>query len=662
MKIKQLISTILAGCMLFSLVACGASNNSNNNATNKTEPVGTVQDRENVYVEGMLHKVNVTPSDRVFIENKKTEYKLVLADDSTAIVTASNFIFTHVREATGAELGYAEEGATWSNTAKYIVLGDKQMYQDAGLTVPTDDIGSVGYYIKTAGDSVFIMAKNKEGYQLASIAFLREVIGYDMIWSDTVAYEKDGKTLPNMDIVERPDYEVRVVPNGGISKGTKYGMGYTEDWGLITVGGKNVHNTFSYLPPDQHLATHPEWYSDVLAPGNDLMYRQLCYTARGDAESYELMQETILVTMMKEVLADPDKTIISFTQQDVNGYCKCETCSAVEREYGAYSAAIIMFCNDLEEKLDAELTRIAEETGEEKREVKICFFAYHWSEAPPVVKNEKGEYEPVNGLRCNDNVAVFIASIETKYYYSFYDEENELYAENMRAWTALTDTILLWLYQANYGEYLYPYNTWSIQPENYRFGKTVGAYYMFCQGQENVSNYTGFMNLKGYIDAKMLFDVNANYDDVLDKYFKYYFMDAEKPMRQFFDEVQAYMTYLQTEYKNELTGYIRDPIAQSRFWPQRIIEHWLELFDEAYAAIEKYKTTDAALYEKLYEHILLESLFPRYVMCTLHTGSMSAETLKNMRQQFYVDATSLGVTRYKEYHDLSNLYVAWGIM
>ena len=148
MKMKNIISTMLAGCMAFALVACNASNNSTDNSsneTNTTKPVGTVQDRDNVYVEGMLHKVNVTPSDRVFTANKKTDYKLVLADESTAIVTASNFIFTHVREATGASLGYAEEDATWSNTEKYIVIGDKEMYEAAGLTVPSEDIGSVGY-------------------------------------------------------------------------------------------------------------------------------------------------------------------------------------------------------------------------------------------------------------------------------------------------------------------------------------------------------------------------------------------------------------------------------------------------------------------------------------------------------------------------------------
>ena len=661
MKGKKIISVMLAGLMLFSAVGCNDSN-TNKDETNTTKPVGTVQDRDNVYVEGMLHKVNVTPSNKVFAENKKSEYKFVLGNESNAIITASNFIFTHVREATGVSLDYAEAGVTWSASAKYIVLGDSEMYKAAGLTVPTDDLGPVGYYIKTAGNSVFIMAKNKEGYQLASIAFLRALLGYDMIAGDTVIYEKDGKTLPNMDIVERPDYDVRVVTNGGISQNTAYGMGYSADRGMISVGGAFVHNSFNYLPPATYLESNPEWYSDVLLSANNQDYRQICYTAHGNEESYDLMQDTIIDVMMDAIIADPDKTVVSFTQQDVNAYCKCESCLEAMKPYGAYSALMIMFCNDLADKLDVALTQYAETTGEEKRDIQICFFAYHFSEAPPVTKNAKGEYEPINGLRCNENVAVFIASIETKYYYSFYDEVNEVYAENMYGWMAITDTILLWLYQTNFGEYLYPYNTWNTQIENYRFGKTVGARYMFSQGQANHPNSTGFTKLKEYIDSKALLDVNVQYDELVDRYFKYYFMDAEKPMRQFFDELQAYMTYLETEYSTELTGYIRDSIAQSKYWSPRTIQHWLELIDEAYAAIEKYKSTDVNLYNRLHEHIMLEAMFPRYVMCTLHTGFMSAEALKQMRQDFYMDATTLRITNVREVDTLSGIYQTWGVI
>ena len=77
--------------------------------------------------------------------------------------------------------------------------------------------------------------------------------------------------------------------------------------------------------------------------------------------------------MMECIIADPDKTVISFTQQDVNAHCKCDACMELVEEYGVYSAILIMFCNDLAEKLDVELEKLAEETGTEKREIKLCF-------------------------------------------------------------------------------------------------------------------------------------------------------------------------------------------------------------------------------------------------------------------------------------------------
>lgn len=662
MKIQKAISVLLAGLMLFGLAGCNKNQEeSSGGATQNTQPVGTVGDYNNDYVEGTLHKVNVTPSDRVFTANKRSDYKVVIGTAGSGIAKAAEFIVGHVELATGAEITYAEEGAAWADSAKYIVIGDAAMYAQAGLTVPTDNIGPVGYYIKTAGNSVFLMAKNAEGYQMAAIAFLREVLGYDMISADTVVYEKDGKTLPNMDIVERPDFDTRAVSNI-MTEGAKYGMGYSADRGMITVGGNFVHNTFNCLPPETYLEAHPDWYTSVLQIANGKEYRQLCYTAHGNAEEYEAMLNAAVIPMMEAIKADPEKSIISFTHEDVNAYCRCDSCLAVVEEYGAPSAFLIMFCNDLEEKLDAELTKLAEETGTEKRQMKICFFAYHWSEKPPLIDKGNGEYELINGLKCNDNVAVFVASIENKYYYSFNHEINRAYADNLRGWTTLTDTIYSWLYQTNFGEYMYPYNTWSTQIENYRFVKSMGSEYMFCQGQHNQKTVSHFTRLKEYIDSKALFDVNVDYNELVDRYFKYYFREAAAPMRQFFNELQSHCLWLEETYGTVLTGYIRDSIAQSKYWPQRTLQQWLELIDEAYAAIEKYQTVNPSLYDSLKEHILVESIFPRFAICDLHSGTLSAETLKQMRYDFYMDATSLTISHVREADEINGVYKTWGVI
>ncbi len=236
-KFLALILSIVSFGSMAMLSACQSGGNKPFVPENPTE------DTENHGIEGMLHKVSVTESNLPFVTAGTTEYKIVYDAKNYYKETASNFIIDHVKKATGAKIGVlAPENATWNENQKYIVVGDKALFESAGLTMPKDDIGQTGYFVKTVGKSVFIMTKGNDGYQLGAIAFLRAVLGYDMFAEDCVIYEKSGETLPNMNIVERPDYDYRQNSNKMISD-TIYGMGHTaenEIW--IPVGGSKIHN------------------------------------------------------------------------------------------------------------------------------------------------------------------------------------------------------------------------------------------------------------------------------------------------------------------------------------------------------------------------------------------------------------------------------------
>lgn len=86
-------------------------------------------------------------------------------------------------------------------------------------------------------------------------------------------------------------------------------------------------------------------------------------------------------------------------------------------------------------------------------------------------------------LKFSPNITVFIAPIYSKYVYSFYDEENRVYADTVRAWSKYTDNIMSWLYETNFHHYMFPYNTYSAMMDNYYFFKQQGANIMYNQGQ-----------------------------------------------------------------------------------------------------------------------------------------------------------------------------------
>ena len=116
---------------------------------------------EHFQTENVLHKVNVTETDRPFIVNRKSEYKVLLpANASPDIKTAAAYFVKYVSQATGYYLPTeSADSYTWDEDAKWIVFGRTELFQAAGLTMPVDDIGQSGYYIKSAGDSVFLAVK-----------------------------------------------------------------------------------------------------------------------------------------------------------------------------------------------------------------------------------------------------------------------------------------------------------------------------------------------------------------------------------------------------------------------------------------------------------------------------------------------------------------------
>lgn len=345
------------------------------------------------HVSGTLHKVNVTENaDRIFAKNGVTQYKIAVTDDARA-KEAANFIAKHVYAATGANLEIvASSEVTYEKSMKYIVIGDSALFAAAGLTMPSDDLGQTGYYIRTAGDSVFLAVYASHGYQQAALCFLRQTIGYDMFSADMVVYEKSGETLPDMDITERPDFEFHRGGNGE-SSATAYGMGFNLASDIFIKVQEYWHNTMYYLPYETYGNKgdeenyHPEWYA---APGVAAESNQICATAHGNAKSLKKMEETVADTVYRHLEDNPDRYAITFTVMDNNNVCKCEACTAEREKYGTDSAAYIKLVNNVSDEVDKRF----EKEGK-RRDYMLMIFAYQITAQPPAVKQADGTYKAV---------------------------------------------------------------------------------------------------------------------------------------------------------------------------------------------------------------------------------------------------------------------------
>lgn len=641
---------LCAGFLAVAIALTGCSNM----GTKDAEPVSPVSVSETHELTNTLHKVTVTESERPFVVDGKSEYKIIVGgDDRTQ--EAAYYLAKYVEKATGCELQFATM-KEYTAEGKFIVINVPELFKFAGLTMPEDELGVQGYYIKSVNDNVFIASNYEQGARFAMLAFLRNVLGFKMYSLDAVAYEKDGTTLPDMDIVEKPDIPFfHRMHNSNEEKEENYMMGYTTN-GFLSIDGNPWHNSLVFLPMEKYAKEHPKWYS---TEGNDL-----CYTGHGDAKEVDAMTTIIADRILKEAEANPDALFAACTIMDHTDVCGCEACVASSEKYnGADSAAVIKFTNKINRKVQAELQKQADKKGTKKRPLTILFFAYHAMTQPPVIDNGDGTYSPIDdSVVCDENVAVFYAPISAEFNHTFYDEVNQKFNNMMKGWTACTNELFCWLYETNFMYYMYPYNCWDSMYETYRFCVETGAAYVMGQDQHNAQASTAFTDLKDYINSRALLNLNWDYNEILDDYFENYYMAASEPMRQYFDELRAWMRYLEDEYPAELNGSIYAEISESKYWPKNTLEHWLALIDEAKAAAEQYKD-DKVLYENLVDRINKESMFMRYALIEHYSGTYSAAALTEMQQSFKEDAQHLGFSRIKEGEggELTYVYETWGI-
>lgn len=623
-------------------------------------------------VEGSLHKRTVVQTDNPFVGAMGSEYSIV-CDNTIRPLKAGSFIATHIKNATEVMLEVAPyTNQIWSADAHYIIIGVSEMFEQAGLTMPQDDLATSGYYIKSAGNSVFIMAQDIDGYQMGALAFLREVLGYDCISYDCYIYEKKAETMPIFDIIEKPDFDRRMPPEPVGGSGL-YDMGFTDSFIMISGSGANAwHSSFFLLQPEVYNVKgssnyHPKWYTNETSAYNvttaDLFHGQLCYTAHGDPDEYEAMVQTMTNRCIEWIDMCPDRNVLNIGEQDDYDWCDCPACSACIDKYGASSATYLLFVNDVAERIEEHYNRpeIIEKQG--KRNILVTFFAYHTTEMAPVTQNADGSYSPVDGIHCRHNVGVIFAPIKSLFNRTFYEDENKLYADRLTSWSAVCDNIVCWLYSLNTRYFLYPFNTWDSIAETYRYCYTNNCVFMYDQGQWNQNICTGFTKLKEYMDSKLHFDLNQNPTDIMDKFFDKYFGPAAGYMRQFFNEVQVQWEYIDNAYSSQLPGGISDTINLPEYWPQSLVERWDDLTIEAMKSIKDLEISDPDLYLMYKNHIELERVFPLYVKCTTFSGAYSDAQLRDYRLKFKEICTRLNILLQAE-HDatgLASLYDTWGI-
>lgn len=590
-----------------------------------------------------------------------SEYSIVVPDKSEnidnygAATRAAKELKTFFLEATGADLGdYVQDTGNLKSDIKYISIGFTNALNNNVEGVDYDALGISGYSIRTIDGNVYISGQGM-GLMNGVYEFLRTHFNYeyytdgfykidDCTLKDVVLQTINEECKPSFEY-RLPAYGFEITAAGGYA--TDPDVGYRMQYNNLSikgVGDNMWHNFFDAIPSEKYKSAHPDWFS----PDGS----QPCLTRDKDGLATEMAGK------VKAVLAaNPSATFVMIGQQDNDKWCTCATCKSVISQYGGYnSATYILFMNAVSDKLQPYLI----ESG--RTDVKLGMFAYHKTQDAPVT-TVGGKVSLIDGMKLNSNVCVVYAPIEANYYVSFNDEVNASVKKNIEGWGLVADNVLYWIYMENFGYYQLIFDNFGSMQENLQLLHEHNGMWLYNLGQYNNGNSTGFSRYKAYLNAKLMWNVNADVNALTDDFFKNYFGVASADMRKFFNEYRV-MTKHIYENKDKTIGYLslngHTPSA-SDFWYSSL-NKWLGYIDNALAEAEKLLKTNATEGERVTKAVKLESLFIRYALITYFSGNFTSDQLLIMKNDWKADATALGVTLCGEHKNLETLYKEWGIL
>lgn len=640
-KILVFILVLVLCAMSFSVFACG------DDPENENKPTG---DKE------------ATNTGFSIVKDDKVLYKIVIPKNADYYEKfASEELVEFLEQSTGLTFSVVEESGSLGESNIY--LGRTNKLKEKSVAVDEKKLTASGYVIKVIGKDVFICGGSSLGTLYGVYEFLKQEIGFEVYAEDEICFNTGVKNLllKNLDLVDIPDIEWRQVmcvplynnktsaSRMRLNMSSDVFMCHTTPW----------HNSFLYVSPTDFLNDHQSWFGDGTQVGTR-EYNQLCYTAHGDAVELALLREQVLSTMKSIVKTNFDNgnflNYITFTQEDEGGWCKCDTCTKLIKNYnGCGSATLIQFLNPIAKDLNKWIDEFYP-----GHNVTVVTFAYQETEEAPVKSDNNGGYVAIDEtVKPNEYLSVMYAMFYADYFEPLTSNSNNAYYTTLKKWSSITNKISLWSYNANFSNYMTFHDSFSSMSANYKLFKECKTFYLFDQGVYNMGeSVTGFTYLKAYLNSKLSWNTDLVFNDLVDDFFDHFYLDAQDKMRDMYDMARI---YVQKQHSlNGMQGRATVPDnVEAKYWERGFLESIIHKAEEAYTTIAYLKDYDIVTYNKIYDRITLERIPYEFLLLKNYMYDISSSERQEIQTRFKNDCIRLGVQKEQEYKDLSDFWADW---
>ena len=316
-----------------------------------------------------------------------------------------------------------------------------------------------------------------------------------------------------------------------------------------------VHTFQKIIPPQKYFDSHPEWFSEI--DGHRVRDGQLCL-------SNPEVLDTLCSHLAEWISLRPNAQIWSVSNNDNYNVCQCPRCRHMDSLYGGPSGTLIHFINQV-------ARRFPDKT--------ISTLAYQFTRHAP---------RPVDGHieKPDSNVNIMFCSIECGRQEAIATAPAEAsFRKDMEDWAALTDNIYVWDYVVQFRNMWDPFPNLHVLQPNLKYFHDHGVRLMFEQGT-GPNNMTSWIELREYMLAKLLWNVDADPDSLLHDFCVHYYGLAAQPVEELYREMHR--SLIASGGRLDIYGYPVDA-AQGYLAPEQIAKYQA-LIAAAYGSLGRYNS------------------------------------------------------------------------
>ncbi len=504
-----------------------------------------------------------------------------------------------------------------------------------GIYITLDDTFAADEFLLETKDGNLYITGGKRGVIYGGYELL-ETIGCRFFTYDCEKIPTKIKLEIDVNKREKPVFEFRDTDYAGVTKFAKFATmsringrwnGIPEMMGGSIKYALGAHSFARLVPHEEYRDSHPEYFSFYNGRRQSIKddHWQLCLT------NPDLID--IVVKNAREILkANPDKKILSISQNDNPYSCQCENCLKSDREEGSPVGTLIKFVN-----------RVAEILEPEFPDVTFDILAYHYTR--PASKKTQTRH----------NVCVRLCASCTCFAHAFDkcddrtraqkhpDGKATLFIEDLIEWSKVCNRLYVWDYTSNFPLYPMPFANWRVLQPNLKAMAKYNVKGVFEEANCAANGGVDFNELRTYLLCKLMWNPDCDIDAHRQEFMQYYYGEAAPYLDEYLNMICDFVE------RENYHLYIQD-INRPDYLSDELLEKYNQLFDKAENAVSG-DGVRLVRVQKARLSIRFVDIFWNEIL----NGSYNAEKIN----QFFIDLRAHNISRLDEWTNIERTYRAW---